>query len=375
MSAAVTARVAIPRLLLTGGGTGGGVYPALSVLAEVDTEPRWIGSVGGMERGVVERAGVPFVGVEAGAVVGRGPIQLGRSAVRNLRGFARARAAIASFRPSVVLGTGGYVSFPGLLAARSLGVPSVLFVPDVEPGSTVVKALAIRVLAALVDRVACTAAGSQHLPAAKVVPTGYPVRAALRAWSGRRAEARAALGLPADGRVLLVMGGSQGALRINRAVWDGLASLTGVATVVHLTGERWLSEAEPRRGERYRPIAFAHEELGALLAAADLAVARAGASTLGELPAFGLPGVLIPGSFAGGHQRHNARYLADHDAGAVFDDASLDQPGRFGDVVADLLADDAWLRRAAAAARALDRPDAARRVADLLAHLARRDPR
>jgi UDP-N-acetylglucosamine--N-acetylmuramyl-(pentapeptide) pyrophosphoryl-undecaprenol N-acetylglucosamine transferase len=375
MSVAVSTRVAIPRLLMTGGGTGGGVYPALSVLAEVDTEPLWIGSVGGMEQAVVERAGVPFVGVAAGAVVGRGPVQLARSAVRNMRGFARARATITSFRPSVVLGTGGYVSFPALLAARSLGVPSALFVPDVEPGATAVKALAIRTLGALVDRVACTTAGSRHLPAGKVVATGYPVRAALRAWEGRRAEARAALGLPAEGRVLLVMGGSQGALRINRAIWDGLARLRAATTIVHVTGERWLAEAERHRDERYRPIAFAHEEMGQLFAAADLGVFRAGASVLGELPAFGLPGVLTPGSFAGGHQAHNARYLADHGAGVVFDDAWLDEPGRLVGVVTDLLADGVRLDAMAAASKHLDRADAARRVAELLAELSRRDVR
>ena len=375
MSAATETRVAIPRLLLTGGGTGGGVYPALSILAEVDTEPRWIGSIGGMEQALVERAGVPFVGVEAGAVVGRGPIQLARSAVRNLRGFARARAAITSFRPSVVLGTGGYVSFPALLAARSLGVPSALFVPDIEPGATAVKAVAIRALAALVDRVSCTAAGSRHLPTERVVPTGYPVRPELRAWSGRRGEARAALGLPQDGRVLLVMGGSLGALRINQALWDGLARLAPLATIVHITGERWLAEAERHRSDRYRPIAFAHDEIGQLFAAADLGVSRAGASTLGELPAFGLPGVLIPGTFAGGHQTHNARYLADRGAGVVFDDAWLDEPGRLADVVAGLLSDGARLDDMAAASKRLDRPDAARRVAELLAQLSRRDPR
>ena len=370
MSTALATKVSVGRLLLAGGGTAGHVYPALSVLAEMETEPRWIGSSAGMERALVERAGIDYVGIESGAVLGRNPLQLAASALRNARGFASARAAIARLRPHVVLATGGYVSVPAVLAAKSLGVPSALFLPDVEPG------LAVKALSRIVDRIACTTEETRrYLPPAKVVPTGYPVRAALRAWSGRRGEARAALGLPAEGSVVLVMGGSQGALRINRALWEGLERLTALATVVHITGERWLGEADRHRGERYRPLAFAHEELGQLFAAADLAVVRAGASILGELPAFGLPSVSIPGQFGGGHQRHNARYLADNGAALLFDDAWLDQPGRLAGVVAELLDDPPRLEGMAAAAKALDRPDAARRVAELLAQLARRDTR
>jgi UDP-N-acetylglucosamine--N-acetylmuramyl-(pentapeptide) pyrophosphoryl-undecaprenol N-acetylglucosamine transferase len=331
-----------------------------------------------MEEPLVRRAGVPFVGIDAGAVLGRNPLQLGVSAVRNVRGFRAARAALASYRPSVLLATGGYVSVPAVLAAKSLGLPSALYLPDVEPG------LAVRALSRVVDRIACTTGASRRfLPDGKVVPTGYPVRRELRDWAERpdaRAAGRAALGHDGARPFVLVMGGSRGALRINRALWRGLDRLTDLATVAHVTGRDWIGDAERRRAElpadrrgRYRPLAFAHEELGPLLAAADLGVFRAGASTLGELPAFGLPSVLIPGSFASGHQRHNAEHLAGAGAAVVLDDRTLDGAGVLESEVTRLLADPARLGRMADAARALDRPDAAERVAAMLAQLARRD--
>jgi UDP-N-acetylglucosamine--N-acetylmuramyl-(pentapeptide) pyrophosphoryl-undecaprenol N-acetylglucosamine transferase len=316
------------------------------VIDAIEGARLWIGSKGGMEEPLVVRAGIPFVGIDAGAV----------------------------------LATGGYVSVPAVLAAKSLGVPSALYLPDVEPG------LAVKALGRVVDRIACTTAESRrYLPPEKVVPTGYPVRRELREWAerpDRRDAARAALGLPPSGRVLLVMGGSRGALRINRAVWAGLEELVGRATVVHITGHDWSGDAARRRSElpygareRYRPIPFAHEELGAVFAAADLGVFRAGASTLGELPAFGLPGVLVPGQFAVGHQRHNARYLAEAGAAVVVEDRSLDDGRTLPDEIARLLAAPDRLERMAAAAKGLDRPDAAQRVADMLAQLARRDAR
>ncbi|HEY3082864.1 MAG TPA: UDP-N-acetylglucosamine--N-acetylmuramyl-(pentapeptide) pyrophosphoryl-undecaprenol N-acetylglucosamine transferase [Chloroflexota bacterium] len=370
----------LDRLAIAGGGTAGHVFPALSVIAAIEGSRLWIGSKGGMEEPLVVRAGIRFVGIDAGAVIGRNPFQLGVSALRNLRGFRAARATLGTYRPEVLLATGGYVSVPAVLAAKSLGVPSALYLPDVEPG------LAVRALGRVVDRIACTTGASvRYLPAEKVVPTGYPVRRELRDWAARpdgRAAGRAALGLPAEGAVLLVMGGSRGALRINRAVWSGLDRLAGLATVVHITGRDWISDAESRRAElpaetrqRYRPLPFAHEELGALFAAADLGVFRAGASTLGELPAFGLPGVLIPGRFASGHQRHNAEHMADAGAAVVLDDRALDDAGVLPAEIARLLAAPGGLERMAAAAKALDRPDAAERVADMLAQLARRDAR
>src|SRR5438067_2871361 len=126
MTVAAPSRVHILRLLLAGGGTGGHVYPALAVLDEVEGERIWVGSVGGREEPLVRRAGLEFRGVPTGAVLGRGPVALAQSALRNLRGVAAARALLAQYRPSVVLATGGYVSVPVVVAARLLGIPSAI---------------------------------------------------------------------------------------------------------------------------------------------------------------------------------------------------------------------------------------------------------
>jgi UDP-N-acetylglucosamine--N-acetylmuramyl-(pentapeptide) pyrophosphoryl-undecaprenol N-acetylglucosamine transferase len=368
-------RVAIPRLLLAGGGTGGHVYPALAVLDEVEGDRLWVGSVGGREEPLVRRAGLEFRGVPTGAVLGRGPVALANSALRNVRGILSARSVLASYRPSVVLATGGYVSVPVVVAARTLGIPSAIYLPDVEPG------LAVKVLARFADRVACsTEATRRYLPPGKVVPTGYPVRPELRAWAeradGRRAG-RALLAFDERRPILMIMGGSQGARSINRALHAALPRLLPIADVLHVCGPNEVGEARAAHARlpsdlqpRYQYHPYLHDEMGAAFAAADLVVARAGASVLGELPAFGLPGVLIPGTFAGGHQRHNADFLADAGAAVRLDDQQLGQANVLADTVTGLLNDPARRDSMRAAARSLDRPDAALQVARLLAQLA-----
>jgi UDP-N-acetylglucosamine--N-acetylmuramyl-(pentapeptide) pyrophosphoryl-undecaprenol N-acetylglucosamine transferase len=127
---------------------------------------------------------------------------------------------------------------------------------------------------------------------------------------------------------------------------------------------------DPAARERYQVYEYLHDEYGPAMAAADLTVARAGASVLGELPAFGLPAVLVPGSFAGGHQRHNADYLVGAGAALRLDDEQIQQEGTLTTTIMTLLDDPGRLRAMAAAARALDRPDAGARIADMLAALA-----
>lgn len=367
----------IPRLLLCGGGTAGHVYPALAVLDCVDGDRLWVGSLGGREQPLVERAGVPFRAVPTSAVVGRGPIALAGSALRNVHGVAAARALLGRYRPSVVLATGGYISFPVVVAARMLGIPAAIYLPDVEPG------LAVKVLARIADRVACsTEATRRFLPPEKVVPTGYPVRRELRAWAARpdrRAAGRALFGLARDRTLVMAMGGSQGARSINHALWAVLPRLLESADLLHVTGEQGREKAATLRATlpadlrpRYRPVEYLHDDLGAGFAAADLVVARAGASVLGELPAFGLPGLLIPGTFAAGHQRHNADFLAEAGAAVRVDDGRLAEPIVLIEAVQELLRDPPRLAAMSRAALGLDRPDAALSIARLLARLAER---
>src|SRR5205823_6563970 len=167
----------------------------------------------------------------------------------------------------------------------------------------------------------------------------------LRVWRDR-AAARAALELPLDEPVVFVVGGSTGSRSINRAVVAALPRLLPRARVIHMAGSHGVDEARAARAElgpaqraRYRVFEYLHDEYGPAMAAADLMVGRAGASVLGELPAFGLPGVLVPGPFAGGHQRHNADHLVEAGAAVRLDDEQIQQEGTLTTTILSLLDD------------------------------------
>lgn len=366
------------RLLLAGGGTGGHVYPLLAVLEALPegTEVLYLGRGGSVEERLALAHGVPFWPMPAAAVRGMAPWRLVVNAGKVVAGVGSALRAMRRFAPDAVLVTGGYVSVPAALAARLLRRPLVVCLPDMEPG------LAVRFLARLADRVTVSFPEVQStLPRGKAVVTGYPVRAAFAV--GDRASARARLGVAPDERLLVVMGGSSGARNINSAVLGCLPGLLEVAWVFHITGrldyERVRAAARAALGEpgtdlagapaeqavtcadgRYRIYSYVENEMADLLRAADLVVARAGAATLGEFPAAGVPSILVPGSFAGGHQALNATYLRDHGASVMVEDdrlASLLLP-----TVKELFENPQRLDGMAAAARRLANPQASRAV-------------
>lgn len=361
------------RLALTGGGTGGHIFPALAVLEALraaslsPVEVCFFGPENRGERPLVEAAGVPFEVVPAAGLRGRGPIGLASSAWRLLSGVVAAVRKLRRFRPDAVFSTGGYGSFPASLAARLLRRPLVVYLPDVHPGWAV---KAERMLATRMTTT--TEAALEFLPAKKTVVTGYPVREAFFAVS--RDEARSRLGFEPGERVVVVAGASQGARVINRAVSDALPALCPRATVVHVTGEAGIDDARQVRDTlpteiqaRYQPSAF-RADLPLLMLAADVGVFRAGASVLGEVPAAALPSVLIPGTFAGGHQRNNARWLAENGAALLLEEEDL---GALGGRIVELLEDDERRDTMRAAARALARPDAAAAIARVVMEVAR----
>ncbi|MEJ5220922.1 MAG: UDP-N-acetylglucosamine--N-acetylmuramyl-(pentapeptide) pyrophosphoryl-undecaprenol N-acetylglucosamine transferase [Tepidiforma sp.] len=359
-------------IVLTGGGTGGHLFPAIAVAAALRAlEPApalvFLGPANRGERATIEAAGLPFEEVPAAPIRGRSPLGLLRSIGILARGTARAVRLLRRHRAAAVFSTGGYGSFPVSLAAWLLRRPLVVFLPDVAPG------LAVRVEQRLASRLATsTPAALDHLPRGKTSVTGYPVRPEF--FSLSRDAARAALGLgPAD-RLAVVAGASQGSRALNEAVFGRLADLLRAAAVIHVTGQSGLEAAERARAAlpadlaaRYHPAPF-RADLPAVMVAADLGVFRAGASILGELPAAGLPAILVPGAFAGGHQRDNAAWLAAQGAAEVLDEADLPA---LADRVLALLADDARRDRMRAAARALARPSAAADIARLVMEAAR----
>jgi UDP-N-acetylglucosamine--N-acetylmuramyl-(pentapeptide) pyrophosphoryl-undecaprenol N-acetylglucosamine transferase len=261
---------------------------------------------------------------------------------------------------------------PVVLAARLAGVPSVVYLPDLRPG------LAVRFLSRIVDAVAVSFDEVlPHIPSRRVVVTGYPVRADLASWKPQ--AARASLGLPADLPVVLIIGGSRGARSINEAIVDGALRLAEHAVVVHSTGAphfdalrlRLTASLPPERHERYRMFPYLGTELAPALAASTIVVSRAGASTLGELPAVGTVGVLIPYPHAGAHQRLNAEFLARRNAAVTVDDGDA-RTGRLVETILELLGDSTRRATMSSAARRLARPDAPAKLFGLLQDVSRR---
>ena len=353
------------RLLVAGGGTGGHVYPLLAVLEtlrEVDpgVEVLFLGGRGNIEERLAQQAGVPFSAVPVGAVVGQGPVRLAKNLVSLVGGVGSALGQVRRFAPDAVLVTGGYVSVPAAVAGWLARRPVVVCLPDMVPG------LAVKALARLATAVTVSFPEVQQaLPSGKAVVTGYPVRVVLE--RGNRAEARGRLGLTAEDRVVTVFGGSRGARSINNALLAALPEILPQACVLHVTGTgdydrvraQWQTLETCVQG-RYRIYSYVENEMADLLWAADLVVARAGAATLGEFPVAGVPSILVPYPYAGGHQRLNATYAMDRGAALMIEDEELGE--RLLPTISALLADPDRLNRMAQAARELAKPGACRAI-------------
>jgi UDP-N-acetylglucosamine--N-acetylmuramyl-(pentapeptide) pyrophosphoryl-undecaprenol N-acetylglucosamine transferase len=266
-----------------------------------------------MEADMVSRLSIPFTSIPAAGVHGVGIKTLPSNIARLVRGVLASRRILAEFKPDVLFFTGGYVAVP--MAVAGWKIPSLLYTPDIEPG------LAIKAIARFSDHIALTAPESKaffryhkHLEV-----TGYPTRSDLTGW--KKADALRHFGLNDTKPVLFVFGGSKGALSINEATFEILPELLNRVQVLHITGQAHIEEAETVKtglanAADYHPLAYLHEDMGAAFTTADLVVCRAGASTLGELPLFGLPAILVPYPYAWRYQKVNADYLVKN-GGAV----------------------------------------------------------
>ena len=323
-----------------------------------------------MEEALVKRAGIPFQSIPAAGVHGVGLRALPGNLAKLSRGVVASFRILKDFRPDVLFFTGGYVAFPMAFAGR--GVPTLLYVPDIEPG------LALKAVARFADRLAVTAEVSRgYFPAKqRIVVTGYPLRADLEGWSRQSGSQR--LGLSGDLPVLLVTGGSKGARTINNAVLSSLTALLELAQVVHITGlldwpvvEAAAKDLPEHLAERYHAMPYLHE-MGAALSAADLVVSRAGASALGEYPFFGLPAVLVPYPYAWRYQKVNAEVLSQRGAAILLEDHLMQ--AQLYPLIADLLRSPAKREPMRASMRVLSRPGAADAIASQLFELAGETP-
>ena len=340
------------RLLIAGGGTGGHLYPALAVARAFRAEgPNGavliVGRAGGPEERLVPEAGFDLQTVRVRGLDRDAPWKNVALPVLIPMALRSALRIVDRFRPDVVLGMGGYVMAPAVAAARMRRIPYVLHEKDVRPG------LATRYFAASAAAVCTTLPGTEkRLSNSNVVQTGVPLREGF----ARRTPA-------VPPRRLLITGGSQGARRLNEATWSVLDNLRGrFDEVIHVAGEQGKEGVAQHARERYTGMAFA-DDMATLMARADLIVSRAGVGTIAEATAVGLPMVLVPGTFGGGHQEENATAMVA--AGAAIRIADSELTGDRLVAALESLAD-ARLREMAVASAKVGRRDAARRVLAVL---------
>ncbi|MBP1704765.1 MAG: UDP-N-acetylglucosamine--N-acetylmuramyl-(pentapeptide) pyrophosphoryl-undecaprenol [Chloroflexi bacterium] len=349
------------RVVIAGGGTGGHIYPALAVARSLRARP---------ESGLVPPAGIPLhrLALRSLRTVDR-DLHLVLDPLRLAASVPQAAALLARVRPTAVFTTGGYVAIPVLLAARPLGIPVVLWEGNAIPGRSVRATARLAAAVAVSFDETCRA-----LRAQRCYRTGTPIR---DPGAVDRAAARARLGIPADGRLLLVFGGSQAVRRFSAAVTGALPRLVERTWVLHVTGDAGYAGAladrealPPASRGRYRPAAFLADDMADALAAADLLVGRAGSSTLAEAAAFGLPLVCVPYPHAAGHQRANARILVEAGAARLVADEAFNAEALLD--AAALLDEPDALATMRAAALAIGRPGAADAVAALVLAAAER---
>lgn len=364
------------RLLITGGGTGGHTYPALTTLSavqrrQVPHDVLWVGTANGLEARITAEHGIPFKAITTGKLRRRPNLkELGTNIADVFRipiGVLQAVGHAARYLPDVVLSTGGYVAVPIGVAAKLIRRPLVMH------EQTTVVGLANRILSRLATRIALSHESSlDHLPASarkKAVVTGNPIRPELL--QGNRAAAYDLFGLTFEVPLIYVTGGAQGSKQINTLIAEILPRLLPHAQIVHQCGPAWIDQMRavplpPDLADRYHPVPYVGSELADLFAAADVVISRSGAGTVSELTAIGKPSVLIPLIPTGGdEQRKNAGYLAS--AGAA---RALLEPRPTGEMLLaelmPLLADPGLRQTMGQAAAKLGRLDAAEVLCDLL---------
>jgi UDP-N-acetylglucosamine--N-acetylmuramyl-(pentapeptide) pyrophosphoryl-undecaprenol N-acetylglucosamine transferase len=355
----------MPTIVIAAGGTAGHVVPALAVADSLRARGASVQFIGGerAEAELVPAAGYPLHGLRVAGIDRQNPLRAARALLLAAHATGRARRLLRRIGADAVLGGGGYVAGPVGLAARTMRLPLVLTEADSHLGVT------NRLLAPLAQRV-FLAFPLRDTAGSKYVVTGRPVPRGTE--GGDREAARARLDVSPDAVCLLVFGGSLGARRVNEAALDAFGSAAPGA-VLHASGQRDYDELRSRLAElgsphHYRLFPYI-EPFADALAAADLAVARAGGSVF-ELAAAGLPSILVPYPHAtADHQTANARFMAEAGAAVVLPDSELDGP-RLAREVAALLGAPQRMAAMSKAARAVARPDAADRIAEELLALA-----
>lgn len=361
------------RIVLTGGGTGGHIYPAIAVGKHMlqndpDTKLLFIGTQNGMESRVVPGQNIPFEAIEITGFRRKLSFENVKTIMRFLKGVQRSKKLLKEFKPDVVVGTGGYVCGPVVYAAAKLGIPTFIHEQNAIPGLT------NQFLSRFADHIGVSFPESaSHFPKAKAASyTGNPVASnVLKAQLGKGLQS---LELQAGTRLALIVGGSRGAKALNESVIEMapmLSRLTG-AHVVFVTGEIYYESTKEKigasAGNKLTLVPYLHN-MAEVLRDATLVVSRSGASSLAEITALGLPSILIPSpNVTNNHQEANARSLVKAGAAELLLEKELSGRKLLG-LMEELLSDKARMSAMSAAASKLAVPDSAERIAEALRRL------
>jgi len=358
------------KVLISGGGTGGHIFPALSIANALRrrnpaTEILFVGALGRMEMERVPAAGYEIVGLPVSGFDRRRPWRNVKVLWRLWKSMRRARRIVHEFAPDVAVGVGGYASGPVLKQAQKAGIPTLIQEQNSYAGVT------NKLLAKKAGAICVAYEGMERFfPAEAITMTGNPVRADLLAVTDTQAEAKTALGFNPAKPLVLVTGGSLGARTINRATAAALERIAGTgASVMWQTGRLYTAEYQPlaARFDSVRESPFV-SRMDLAYRAADLVVARAGASTISELQLLGKPAVLIPSpNVAEDHQRKNALALANRDAAVMILDCDAEE--HLAETVVDLLAHPDRLVRLSANVKAMALAGADEKIVDRIYRL------
>ena len=365
------------RIIVSGGGTGGHIYPAITLIQAIrervpEAEFLYVGAKNGLEADIVPKEGLPFEAIELQSFERHFTLSNFKTVGKAMLGLVKANRIVKRFRPDAAVGTGGYVCGPILLAASLMHVPTLIQEQNVLPGIT------NRILSKFVTKIAVGAeAAAGHFPRGKAVYTGNPIRREVM--SAEREDGLKAFGFDGSKPVVLVSGGSRGARSINRAMVSVLREAQKQPRIqfLHVTGKGEYEDIQSRLKDagvdlskaphiRVEPYLY---NMPQAMAMADLAVFRAGATGLAELTARGIPAVLIPYPYASeNHQEYNARALVE--AGAAKMILNKDLTGEtLGEMLRELFAEPGRLNMMAEASRKMGRPQAAGEIADMILEL------
>lgn len=353
------------RIIISGGGTGGHIYPALAVAQEIkhrypDAEILFVGAMGKMEMTKVPESGFEIKGLWISGLQRRLTWKNLLFPIKLIYSLFAARNILAKFKPNAVMGFGGFASGPIMLASTAKGIPSLVQEQNSHAGITNKR------LGKKVNKVCVAYNGMErYFPAEKIVITGNPVRQDILNVADKREKGLSHFGLTSEKPVLLILGGSLGARSINNCISDGLAKFSeGKIQVIWQTGKLYFEEMNQRASDKdlsdIRLLEFIRE-MDLAYAAADVVISRAGALSISELCIVGKPVIFVPSAnVAEDHQTKNAKALVSSDAARMVSDA--DAPQLLVDTALELVTDMEERKRLAMNIRKMARPEATKDI-------------